>query len=242
MKKFIIMAAAAVFIFSSAYSADAGGNTCTAAPELSSSFYPISLHSVLYLKGYKKDNPSKELYVKAEVIKIEKKDGHDYYYFYAPQVNVRYLVRETQDGIQMRVIKYPFPFFGFSIEVDLNPPMIFLKYPLEPGTKWSHKGRAETTVFGFMKIGRDIKSDFEIVSKETIKLPAGEFEAYHVTANVDEGDGKGPHLEKYWYAKGIGYSKADVAGHFAELVGYKMFDEKSGTFIEKLPEGVEKYE
>jgi hypothetical protein len=243
MKKFIIIAAAVVFsTLSLAYSADLAGNTCNAVPELSPSFYPVNLHNILYLKGYKKDNPSKEMFVKAEVIKIEKKDGKDYYYFYAPQVNVRYLVREAETGMEMRIIKYPFPFFGFPIEVDLTPSMTFLKYPLEVGTKWQHKGRAETTIFGFMKVGRDIKSDFEIVSKEIIKLPAGEFEAYHVTANVDEGDGKGVHTEKYWYAKGIGYAKADVAGHFAELVGYKMFDEKTGKFAEKIPDGVEKYE
>ncbi|MBN2754456.1 MAG: hypothetical protein JXR81_06255 [Candidatus Goldbacteria bacterium] len=242
MKKFMILAAAVVFsTVSVVYSADSAGNTCNTAAELSSSFYPIGLNNILYLKGYKKDNPSKEMFIKAEVIKIEKKDGNDYYYFFAPQVGVRYLVRETQEGIEMRVIKYPFPFFGFSIEVDLKPAMTFLKYPLKVGEKWNYKGKAEATVL-FIKLGREISTDFEIVSKETIKLPAGEFEAYHITAKVDEGDGKGIHTEKYWYAKGLGYSRADTSGHFAELVGYKIFDEKTGKFAEKIPDGVEKYE
>lgn len=206
-------------------------------------YYPGHVGNILYLKGTKKSEPEKMLYVKAETKSIEKRDGKDYYYFYAPQVEIRYLINvDKEKGISMKIIKYPFPFFGISIEVTLTPEMTFMKFPLSVGEKWTYTGRGEATLLGFIKVGRNLRTDFEILGKEVIKTEAGDFDAYKILANVDEGDGKGIHAEKYWYAKGLGYTIADTSGHRADLVGYKIFDEEKGVWNEKLPEGVAKYE
>ncbi|MEI7541717.1 MAG: hypothetical protein WCJ94_00485 [bacterium] len=206
-------------------------------------YYPGHVGNILYLKGRRKKNPEKLLYVKAETKAIEQRDGKDYHYFYAPQVDIRYLINiDKENGIAMKIIKYPFPFFDMSIEVTLTPEMTFMKFPLVVGNKWTYVGRGEATLLGFIKVGRDLKTDFEVVSKETIKTEAGDFEAYNIVANVDEGDGKGVHSEKYWYAKGLGYTIAETSGHRADLAGYKIFDETTGIWKEKLPEGVDKYE
>jgi hypothetical protein len=183
----------------------------------------------------------KVLKVKAEIVGIEKKDGRDYFYFYSPSVGIRYLMRTDENGVYMGVIKYPFPLFGFPIEVDLNPEMVIMKSPVKAGEKWTYKGRAEATLFGFLKLGRDIQSDFECVRKEKIRTGAGNFEAFHIKVLVNDGAGNVT-TEKYWYAKGLGYSLSDTSGHDAYLVGYKIFNEKTGKFDEKLPEGAEKYE
>lgn len=204
-------------------------------------YYPIHVGNLLYFKGVKRDALDKQLKVKAEVVGMEKKGGKEYYYFYAPQVNIRYLMRSDDNGIYMGVIKYPFPLFGFSIEVDLNPEMVIMKSPIKPGERWTHKGRAEATIFGFIKVGRDIRSDFECVRKEMIRTETGKIEAYHIKVIVDDG-AKNITEEKYWYAKGVGYANSDTSGHIANLVGYKIFDEKTGTWNEKIPEGVEGYE
>ena len=203
-------------------------------------YYPISKGNLLFFKAYKKSEPNKLIKVKAEVIGIEKKDGKDYYYFYAPNVNIRYLIRNDKDGVYMRVIKYPFPIFNFSIEVDIVPEICFLKFPLKVGTKWEQKAKAKTT-FLFMPIVRNITSSFEIVKRETIKTDVGEIDTYVVHAKVDQGDGKSE-IEKYWYGKNLGYVKADTNVHFAEIVGYSIIDEETGERKEKLPEGVDKYE
>lgn len=205
-------------------------------------YYPIYKGNTLYFKGYRKKEPSKELKVKAEVVGIEQRDGKDYAYFYAPQMNVRYLIRRDKEGVYMRVIRYPFPIFDFSIEVNIKPEMKIISFPLKTGQKWEYKGRAETLVFGFMNIGRDIKSTFEAKEKRVIKTWAGDLDTVHMQVLVDEGDGGTPKLEKYWYAKGFGYSVADTSGHYAELVGYKIYDEANPSKInEKIPEGAGDY-
>ena len=214
-----------------------------AAADDSYMYYPGHVGNILYLKGTKRSAPGKLLYVKAETRAMEKRDGRDYFYFYAPQVEIRYLIDvDRENGISMKIIKYPFPFFGMSIEVTLTPEMTFMKFPLKVGEKWTYTGRGEATLLGFIKVGRNLRTDFEVMGKEVIKTEAGDFDAYNILANVDEGDGKGVKAEKYWYAKGLGYAIADTTGHRADIVGYKLYDEATGTWKEKLPEGVEKYE
>jgi len=207
----------------------------------SAAYYPMDLGNVLYLKGFKKNNPSKTLLVKAEVKSVEKRDGVEYTYFYAPQVNVRYFVRRDESGVYMKIMRYPFPFFGFPIEIELTPEMKFVSFPLKEGVKWIYKGKAEAVIFG-LRIGRDINTDFEIIAREKLETEAGSFDSYHILAMVDEGDGKGKRPEKYWYAKGLGYSRADTSGHFAELTGFRVWSPENNAFIEKLPEGEKNYE
>jgi hypothetical protein len=246
-KRGLLLCLFIVFFALAAYCAqEKQGNTINACVEAAANtesqrFYPVHLGNILYLKGYKKKEPAKELRVKAEVIRIEQKDNKDYYYFYAPLVGIRYLVREDSEGVYIRIMKYPFPLFGFPIEVDLKPEMKIMAHPLAEGLKWTYKGRAEAVILG-IKLGRDVNTDFEVTKYEKLSTTAGEIDAYNITAMVDEGDGHGKHLEKYWYAKDIGYSQADTTGHFAQLVGYRIFNEKENKFDEKIPEGVEKYE
>ncbi len=252
MKKTALIAALVLTVFAvytaaapKAEPVDKAKTKISPAPAADDSFeyYPGHVGNVLYLKGTKRSAPEKTLFVKAETKSIEKKDGKDYYYFYAPQVDIRYLIDiDKEKGISMKIIKYPFPFFGMSIEVTLTPQMMFMKFPLKVGDKWTYTGRGEATLMGFIKVGRDLKTDFEIVGKEIIKTEAGDFDAYNIVANVDEGDGKGVKTAKYWYARGLGYSIADTTGHRADIVGYKIYDEATGTWKEKLPDGVEKYE
>ena len=245
MRKIALITAAILVLFAVSVAAGQAKPkvVATAIADDSYTYYPGHVGNVLYLKGIKRSVPDKTLYVKAETKAIETRDGKEYYYFYAPQVEIRYLINiDKENGISMKIIKYPFPFFGASIEVTLTPQMMFLKFPLKVGEKWSYQGRGEATLLGFIKVGRDLKTDFEIIGKETVKTEAGDFEAYNVLANVDEGDGKPVRSEKYWYAKGLGYTIADTTSHRADLVGYKIYDEATGTWKEKLPEGVAKYE
>jgi hypothetical protein len=206
-------------------------------------YYPTYPHDVWYFKGYKKAGSERKfMKVKAEILGIENKDGKDYYYFYAPKVEIRYLMRKDEGGVYMRVIKYPFPIFDFSIEVNITPEMPIIKFPIKIGDKWVHKARAEATLFGFLKLGRNIQSDFEVLRKEMLHTEAGNVEAYHIKVLVDEGDGKTRTTEKYWYGKGTGYTYSDTTGHDAFLVGYRFYDEKIAKWREKIPKDVEQYE
>jgi len=209
---------------------------------VSASYSPMYLGNTLYLKGYWKKEPEKVIRVKAVVSKIEQRDGTSYFYYEAPKVGIRYLLRRTDEGLQMRGIKYPFPLFGFLIDVDIQPEMNTLSFPLKPGKKWTEKAKASATVL-FIPIVRDIQTDFTAVGKQKIKTAVGELETYHIEALVDQGGGEGPKLEKYWYAKRIGYARSDTTSHYVDLVGYRIFNEKKGEFDEVLPkDGAENYE
>jgi hypothetical protein len=212
----------------------------SAAADDSYLYYPAYVGDALYLKGYKKSEPEKMLYVKAEIIRTEKKSDGLYYYFYGPQVNVRYLIGADKDGVTLRLIKYPFPFFDMSIEADLIPKMPIIKYPLKVGEKWSYDGKGEARLL-FIPIKRHIKADFEVVDKAVKSTEAGNIETYNIKVLVDYGDGKGLVTELYWYAKGIGYSIADTSGHKAEIVGYRIYDEAAGKWNEKLPDNIKLY-
>jgi hypothetical protein len=205
-------------------------------------YYPLHVGNTWYFKGFKKSDPDKQLFVKAQTLGIEPKDGKDYYYIYAPAVGIRYLMRKDDKGVYMRVIKYPFPIFGFPIEVDLVPEMNIIHSPFKVGERWTYKGKAEAVIFGFLHLGRDIRSDFECVRKERLRTETGFINAFHIKVLVDEGDNKTVTTEKYWYGEGRGYSYAATSGHDALIVGYRLFNEKTGQWEEKIPEGVESYE
>lgn len=206
-------------------------------------YFPASVGNKWFYQGYwKNDKEKKIVKVKAEILNIEKKDGKEYFYYYAPKVGIRYLNRKDETGVYMRVIKFPFPIFSFAlIEVDIVPEMLVIKFPFKVGDKWTQKAKASTTLFGILKIERNIQSDFEVVEKVKIQTGAGEIEAYHIRAYVDNSYEKT--VENYWYGKDIGYAVSDTSSYFVKVHGYIIKDEKTGE-IRKLipPDGEKEYE
>lgn len=206
-------------------------------------FFPASVGNKWFYQGYwKNDKDKKIVKVKAEILNIEKRDDKEYFYYYAPKVGIRYLNRKDETGVYMRVIKFPFPIFSFAmIEVDIEPEMLVMKFPFKVGEKWTQKAKASTTLFGFLKISRDIQTDFEVVEKVKIKTGVGEIEAYHIKADVDNSYEKT--VENYWYGKDIGYSVSDTTSYFVKVHGYKIKDETTGEIKEIIPQdGVKEYE
>jgi len=209
----------------------------------SQKFFPASVGNKWFYQGYwKNDKDKKIVKVKAEIPNIEKKDGMEYFYYYAPKVGIRYLNRKDETGVYMRVIKFPFPIFSFAlIEVDIVPEMLVIKFPFKVGEKWTQKAKASTTLFGIWKIERDIQSDFEVVEKVKINTGVGEIEAYHIKADVDNSYEKT--VENYWYGKDIGYSVSDTSSYFVKVHGYIIKDEKTGEIKQIIPqEGDKEYE
>jgi len=205
-------------------------------------YYPATIGNILYIKISKKSEPGRQLFVKVQVVRIEKKEEVEYYYFFSPKVNVRYLMGiDKRDGVYMGLIKYPIPLFGFSVDVNIKPKMRILRFPLKAGDKWHYEGKARAHLF-FMPVTRDIKADFEVVERVPMKTAAGDIDTYHLKVVLELGDGKGATTEHYWYGKDIGYSVADTSDYCAEIAGYSIFNEQEGRWIEKLPETPEKYE
>lgn len=206
-------------------------------------FFPASVGNKWFYQGYwKNDKDKKIIKVKAEILSIEKRDDKEYFYYYAPKVGMRYLNRKDETGVYMRVIKFPFPIFSFAlIEVDIEPEMLVIKFPLKVGEKWTQKAKASTRLFGFLKIRRDIQTDFEVVEKVKIKTGIGEIEAYHIKVDIDNSYEKT--VEHYWYGKDIGYSVSDTTSYFVNVHGYIIKDEKTGEIKKIIPQdGANEYE
>ena len=107
----------------------------------STEYFPVNLWDEWHYKGYKKKEPDKVLKIKAVVIDHEEMDDMKYYYYSAPDMDMRYLVRKDADGVYLRVMRYPFPLFNFSIEVDIIPEMKTISFPLSVGKKWNYEGK-----------------------------------------------------------------------------------------------------
>ncbi|MFH0976452.1 MAG: hypothetical protein V1874_11790 [Spirochaetota bacterium] len=206
----------------------------------SEKYYPLSVGNELYLNAYKKDNPSETIKLKVEVKNIETIEGENFYYLCAPKMDIRYLIKRDETGLYMKMIKYPFLFFG-NINVQIKPPLNVFKFPAYAGLKWEQEAKAEAS-FMFFPVNKHIKAKFEIIEKQFINTNIGKIEAYLVQVMINHDSFKKNYIiEKFWYAKGIGYSRADTQTHFAEIAGYKIRDEETGLWDIRLPEKIDEY-
>jgi hypothetical protein len=208
----------------------------------SGAYYPIAPHNTLYYSGYRASEPSNVLKIKAEVVGCEKRDGIDYYFFNAPQIDVRFLMRKDKDGVYMRVMKYPFPVFSFiGVDVEFVPEIKIINFPLRTGDGWHYEGSASASLFGFFSITRSIKADFDVIKRETLDTRAGPIDAFCVRLRIDEGDGAGVKEELHWYGKNIGYVKSRTTRHTSEIEGYSIKDEKGDTFMKAPVDALDSY-
>ncbi|MCX7699005.1 MAG: hypothetical protein N2114_06020 [Candidatus Goldbacteria bacterium] len=201
----------------------------------------MCIGNVWYYKAYKCSEPEKILKIKANITSIENIDGIDYYFFNAPSVDIRYLLRKLDEGVFLKVMRFPFPIFNFSINVVFTPEFPMMKYPLLKGKKWNYEGYAEAKILGVFKITRNVKAEFEVIKRDKIITDAGRLDTYHIRVNVDEGDGKGIKIKKYWYAKNIGFAISDNDNHKCELVGYVVKSDVDKKERKKVPEGESEY-
>ena len=197
--------------------------------------------NVWYYKAYKCNEPEKILKIRADISSTENIDGIEYYFFNAPSVEIRYLIRKDNSGVHLKAMKFPFPIFNFSIYVLFYPEFPMIKFPLLKGEKWNYKGKAEATILGIFKITRDVSADFEVLKRDKVIVDAGRLDTYHIIVKVDEGDGKGIKIKKYWYAKNIGFTISDNDNHKCELAGYVVKSDTDGKERKKVPGVEEEY-
>jgi hypothetical protein len=204
-------------------------------------YFPAHVGNTWYFQGYRNGEPGKLLRTRAEVVGSVTREGREYALLSAPQFDIRYLVRVDPAGVRMGSIRFPFPFLRFSVEVRLSPEMPIIEFPLAVGARWHYQGQGRATLLGLLPVTRSIVADFECLERRRVTTPAGEVDAFHVRALVDQGDGKGRHTEEYWWGRGIGYAVARTSTHFAEVVGYRIWDEDSGQWKTALPDHPEQF-
>jgi len=226
------VSACVLFLFSAAVLAD-GEHPLEAFQ--SSRYWPMTVGNVAFYKAFEKDSPSRQLKVRAETRVGEIFEGKNYYYIYAPGVDIRYMVRRDETGVFMRMVKRKFALFGLSVDVHLSPELLFLKFPLAIGTKWSQLVDAKAH-FLLFPINRKIEGRFHVVGREILHTEAGDIDCFVVKASL--GIVNEPLVEKtLWYGENVGYVKADAPEDFSLLVGFRTFDEQTGTWIDRSPKG-----
>ncbi len=208
--------AAAVFIAVAAYFICAGF--------VAAEVYPVSSDLSWKYKGQMKNNPSQKLDFTAKVLQTRKIGGKEYAYYSAPKVDTRFMVRTDENGAYMKLVKYPFPVLKFmTVDVSLNPEIKFVSFPYKAGDEWKQEIKAEANLVPF-KLNRKIFVKFTVVGTDVFKLDGGEFTAYHVKMERDEGAGT-VRVEDNWFVEGIGFVRGETPEYSIELYEFKK-DEK----------------
>lgn len=105
---------------------------------------------------------------------------------------------------------------GLNGSTKMKPPITIIKYPLKAGDTWKWEGDILTN-------GQTIKATSELMvfGPETVKTPAGTFQAMRVhSALVVEGGGQKVEMPNdYWFAKGVGMVKQHASFGKVEIDG-----------------------
>jgi hypothetical protein len=146
-------------------------------------------------------------------------DGKDYYYYFVPQENKGNLVRFAADGAYMR--KLNFPVFGIIfLDVELNPEIQYMKFPVKVNDEWYQDSTGTVTVFGFIKIKQPTTAHFKVQSEFDAMLNGKKIHGYKIANDIDRKDGKIFH-EEDWYAIGPGLIYSNTEEYILELKDFE---------------------
>lgn len=205
----------------------------------SAQYYPLTIGNEYYYKVFRKHAPNREYRVKAEVRNLQTVDGKDYFYFHAPGADIRYLVRRDESGVFMRLLKREIPLFGISFDVHLIPELMFLRFPLTVGDQWSQRVVASARIL-FIPVSRTIEGRFQVVDRQILRTEAGDIDVFVINASLGVIN-KSMADKTFSYGANVGYVKADAPEDFTVLVGYRVFDEQAGIWIDKTPADAASY-
>jgi hypothetical protein len=185
-------------------------------PVFSSDFFPMGENYSWTYEGYMKNTPKKKLIVTASIIKKVQIDGREYWYYSAPSVDVRFMVRIDENYGYMKLVKYPFPVLKFlTVDVNMTPEIKFIKFPYQGGDTWEQKINAVADLVPF-KLKQDIKTRFTVTGPEKFVYKGKEYGLFQVRMERDEGNNK-IRIEDNWFADGLGFVRGETAEYFIEL-------------------------
>ncbi len=206
---------------------------------LSARYYPLTIGNEYYYKAIKANAPNRKLRVKAEIKDLQAVDGEDYFYLFAPSENIRYLIRRDKAGVYMRRLKREFPLFGLSFNVHLKPEILVLRFPLAIGDRWSQRVTASARLL-FIPFSRTIEAKYHVVDHVILHTETGDINAFVVNASLGVVGGAIA-SKTFWYGENVGYIKASAPEDSMIIVGYRVFDEQNGLWIDNSPPDAGRY-
>ena len=199
----------------------------------SARYYPLTIGNEYYYKAVRANSPNRELRVKAEIKNLQTLDGEDYFYLFSPSEDIRYLLRRDDVGMHMRLLKRDFPLFGLSFNVHLIPELLFLRFPLEVGDRWSQQLTAKAK-FLFIPVKRTIEARFHVADRVILHTEAGDIDSFVVEADLGVVGGEMAR-KTFWYGENVGYVKVEAPEDSAVIVGYRVLNEQTGVWTELMP-------
>ena len=196
-------------------------------------YYPLTIGNEYYYKAASANSPNRELRVKAEIKNLQTLDGEDYFYLFSPSEDIRYLLRRDDAGMHMRLLKRDFPLFGLSFNVHLIPELLFLRFPLEVGDRWSQQLTAKAK-FMFIPVRRKIEARFHVADRVILHTEVGDIDSFVVEADLGVVGGEMAR-KTFWYGENVGYVKVEAPEDSAIIVGYRVLNEQTGVWTELRP-------
>lgn len=109
-----------------------------------------------------------------------------------------YWVRGTREGVFLAKTCRKIPLLG-SINVTFDPPIPFLKFPLQKGDRWIYEGKGVTWIKN-----RSFRMEFENTGLGEYRTPRGPVSAWRIEATVHMGKNREYH-QVSWYGLDLGY-------------------------------------
>lgn len=122
----------------------------------------------------------------------------------------------VQDNMIIMVGSIITPDSPREVKVKFEPPVVFLKYPLEAKVSWSVK-----TTLSMMQNRIPMNWKVNVLQKEIVTVPAGTFESYRLEIELERENAP---IEKnsYWLSNRVGVVKKVGPHATYDLVSYHI--------------------
>ncbi len=159
-------------------------------------------------------------------------DGTDYYYYFVPLENKGNVVRFTNEGAFIRNLK--FPVFGFIfLDVQLDPEIKYLKFPLNPGEEWTAVSMATVDLLNLLKLKRKTGTKFTALPCVDVTVDGKTVHAFRIASRIDKGDGKFDN-EENWYGVDVGLMYQKTESYTLELVSFELGEDRRAEAGENI--------
>jgi hypothetical protein len=179
---------------------------------------PIDMEGKWYFRMMYKEKPS-DIKNVLGVIEYSTDIKDEKFYFYGvPSENKGNLVRFTPQGAFIRKLKYPVFSFIF-LDVELDPEIQYLVFPLTPGSEWEIKAVGFVDILALFRIKVPSTARFKASAVEDVVVNGRALHTYKISSEIQKGDGKAA-KEENWFAAGVGLIYSETDSYTLELVEY----------------------
>jgi hypothetical protein len=160
----------------------------------------------------------------AEITGNELYDGLDYFSYYSPDSDAKYLIRKDDSGLYIKAARYAVPFLSFfHFDIIFDPPVYAIKFPMTKGDTWHYEGIASIKALGIFNFPTKVWAKCTHMGIEVIEAAGRTMPAYKLYAELNRDGMDKTFKASFWFGEGVG-----LAGYESEnnLLTLKSFEIK----------------